>query len=208
MSDASLFISERIIFPLESTQAMASTQTEVPRTETAHSHSQDMTGDLRERVELPITGMTCAACARRIERKLSKSPGVSRAGVNFATSRATVEYDPLATNVSHLINAVKEVGYGTAGTARADFIVDDSTRPSGSSRQLEKYLNSLGGIVNVSFNLGTMEVRVEYLPGTVEIRKIRKAIEEFGYRVRDVSGNGATAEDSERAAREAEYKEL
>jgi P-type Cu+ transporter len=44
-----------------------------------------------ERVDLPITGMTCAACARRIERKLSKATGVSSAGVNFATSRATVE---------------------------------------------------------------------------------------------------------------------
>lgn len=163
---------------------------------------------MSERVELPITGMTCAACARRIERKLSKSPGVSRAGVNFATSRATVEYDPQATNVSHLIEAVKEVGYDTAGTARADFIVDDSARPSGSSQLLEKYLNSLGGVVNSSFNLGTMEVQVEYLPGTIEVRRMRQAIEEFGYRVRDVSGSGETAEDSERAAREAEYKEL
>jgi Cu+-exporting ATPase len=152
--------------------------------------------------------MTCAACARRIERKLSKSQGVNRAGVNFATSRATVEYDPQATNVSQLIEAVKEVGYGTAGTVRADFIVDDSARPSGSSRQLERYLNSLGGVVLASFNLGTMEVRVEYLPGSIEVRKVRKAIEDFGYRVRDVSGNGEAAEDSERAAREAEYKEL
>src|SRR3954470_2906033 len=148
---------------------MASTKIIAPQTESEISHSPPK---LDERVELPITGMTCAACARRIERKLSKSPGVNRAGVSFATSRATVEYDPLATNVSHLINAVKEVGYGTAGTARADFIVDDSARPSGSSRQLEKYLNSLGGVVNASFNLGTMEVRVEYLPGTVGVRRI------------------------------------
>ncbi len=49
---------------------------------------------LGERVDLSVTGMTCAACARRIERKLSRAPGVRRAGVNFATSRATVEYDP------------------------------------------------------------------------------------------------------------------
>ena len=41
------------------------------------------------RVELPITGMTCAACARRVERGLSKTPGVGAAHVNFATARAT-----------------------------------------------------------------------------------------------------------------------
>jgi P-type Cu+ transporter len=67
-----------------------------------------------KRVDLPITGMTCAACARRIERRLNKTPGVRRAGVNFATGRATVEYSPEATSVGQLIEAVKDVGYGAS----------------------------------------------------------------------------------------------
>jgi Cu+-exporting ATPase len=162
-----------------------------------------------ERVDLPITGMTCAACARRIERRLNKTPGVRRAGVNFATSRATVEYSPQETGVGQLIEAVRDVGYGTAGTARADFIVDDSARPAGSSQQLEKHMARQPGVTRVSFNLGTMEVRVEYLPGATEVKKIRAAIEEFGYRVREVSGSGdEAAADSERAARAAEYLDL
>lgn len=163
-----------------------------------------------ERIDLPITGMTCAACARRIEHKLSIAPGVRQAGVNFATSRATVEYDPQRTGVRQLIETVKDVGYGTAGTARADFIVDDSARPSGSSQPLEKHLNAQRGIVNASFNLGTMEVRVEYLPGATDVSAIRRAIEDFGYRLREVPGGGgdAAAADSEAAAREAEYKDL
>src|SRR3954470_7055354 len=140
---------------------MATTKTEASAPEITSALVPDAA---REHVDLPITGMTCAACARRIERKLKKTDGVSQAGVNFATSRATVEYDPGRTNVGRLIEAVKEVGYDTAGTARADFIVDDSARPSGSSVQLEKYLNSVVGVVTVSFNLGSMEVRVEYLP--------------------------------------------
>ena len=45
-----------------------------------------------ERVELPITGMTCASCANRIEKKLNKLDGVT-ATVNYATEKATVEYD-------------------------------------------------------------------------------------------------------------------
>ena len=52
-----------------------------------------------QRVELPVTGMTCVACARRIERRLSKTEGVSAASVNFATGRATVEYDAARTGV-------------------------------------------------------------------------------------------------------------
>lgn len=176
----------------------------------ADRHTSTTPDGAGERVDLPITGMTCAACARRIERKLGRVTGVSRAGVNFATSRATVEYDPQSTGVSQLIEAVKEVGYGTAGTARADFIVDDSARPSGSSQQLERYLQRHSGVINASFNLGTMEVRVEYLPGATEVGKIRRAIEDFGYRVREVSGSGgdAAAEDSEAAARRAEYEGL
>lgn len=163
-----------------------------------------------ERIDLPITGMTCAACANRIEKQLGKQPGVRRAGVNFATSRATVEYDPQATNVSNLIETVKETGYGTAGTARVDFIVDDSVRPSGSSQPLENLLNKLPGVITASFNLSTMEVRVEYLPGAVGTENIKHEIEDLGYRVKEIPGGGgdAAAEDSEAKWREAEYRDL
>ena len=46
------------------------------------------------RVDLPIIGMHCAGCAGRIEKALGTAAGVSRAAVNFATGRATVEYNP------------------------------------------------------------------------------------------------------------------
>jgi Cu+-exporting ATPase len=188
---------------------MASSKTDAPTDKVSVRHTQTTPDGAGERVDLPITGMTCAACARRIERQLNRTPGVQRAGVNFATSRATVEYDPETAGVSQLIEAVREIGYGTAGTARADFIVDDSARPAGSSSQLEKHLMRQAGVCSASFNLGTMEVRVEYLPGATEVRKVRRAIEEFGYRVREVSGSGSEeAEDSERAARRAEYTDL
>ncbi len=64
------------------------------------------------RVDLPLTGMTCAACARRIELRLSKSEGVESAAVNFATSRATVEYYPARTSPRELRRRVEEIGYG------------------------------------------------------------------------------------------------
>jgi Cu+-exporting ATPase len=70
-----------------------------------------------ERVDLPITGMTCAACARRIEVALSKAPGVRRAAVNFATSRATVEYSPGRVDVATIRRAVEASGYGVAEAA-------------------------------------------------------------------------------------------
>jgi len=171
-----------------------------------HDHSTpDGTG---ERIDLPITGMTCAACAARIEKSLNKSEGVRKATVNLATSRATIEYDPAATGIKQLAATVKDVGYGTTGVTRADFIVDDSARPSGSAQPLEKHLTSLRGVVDASFNLSAMRVQVEYLPGATDVASIRRAIEDFGYTVRDASGGTESGEGSEAAARKAEYDDL
>jgi Cu+-exporting ATPase len=64
-----------------------------------------------ERVDLPISGMSCAACARRIETALAGAEGVRAAHVNFATSRATVEFDPALTAVSALAQTVRDTGY-------------------------------------------------------------------------------------------------
>src|SRR3954454_15917020 len=62
-----------------------------------------------QRIELPITGMTCASCANRIERRLNKLDGVS-ASVNYATERACVEYgDGVA--VEQLVGTVEAAGY-------------------------------------------------------------------------------------------------
>ena len=69
-----------------------------------------------QRVDLPVSGMTCAACARTIERKLGKTAGVDRASVNFATSTATVEYDPNRVKVADFIGAIEDLGYGVPQT--------------------------------------------------------------------------------------------
>src|SRR5688572_17269000 len=61
-------------------------------------------------VVLPITGMTCASCANRIERKLNKLDGVT-ATVNYATEKATVAYDAGAVEPEQLLGAVEAAGY-------------------------------------------------------------------------------------------------
>jgi len=63
-----------------------------------------------QHVELPIAGMTCASCANRIERTLNKLEGVS-ASVNYATERATVDYDVTAVEPQQLVAAVEAAGY-------------------------------------------------------------------------------------------------
>ena len=62
-------------------------------------------------VSLPVTGMTCAACAANIERALKKLPGIDEAGVNYATNRATVTFDPAVLSVPAIVEAIRDVGY-------------------------------------------------------------------------------------------------
>src|SRR5260370_5082450 len=68
----------------------------------------------REVVDLSVGGMTCASCAARIERVLARQPGVEHAGVNYATARASVTYDPAQTNLDALTDAVVGIGYEAA----------------------------------------------------------------------------------------------
>jgi P-type Cu+ transporter len=75
-----------------------------------------------DQLDLPITGMTCASCASRIERSLNELDGV-RASVNYATERATVEYDSGSVAPERLVQAVESVGYGAALPA------DEPARP-------------------------------------------------------------------------------
>jgi P-type Cu+ transporter len=162
-----------------------------------------------ERVDLPVTGMTCAACARRVERSLSRAAGVSSAAVNFATARATVEFDPAQTGIRALVETVHKSGYGVEPFDSAEFVVDDSARPAGTAAVLEQHLRRAPGVVDAAFNLSTMVVRVEFLPAVTDAPAIRRQIASLGYRVHESRPPGSPAgvrsvEDAQRA----EYRGL
>ena len=80
------------------------------RRATTRLRSPRMKTSAPERVDLPVSGMTCAACARAIERTLAVAPGVDRARVNLATNTATVEYDPTVTGVRDFVGAIEDLG--------------------------------------------------------------------------------------------------
>ena len=91
---------------------------------------------LTEQVELPIRGMTCASCANRIERGLNKVDGVT-ATVNYATERATVQYDPTAVEPEQLVGAIEAEGYSARlpSAERAADEADADADPTASLRR-------------------------------------------------------------------------
>src|ERR671914_245927 len=64
------------------------------------------------RIDIPVTGMSCASCVGRVERALEKLPGVLEASVNLASERATVEYLAGEVEPRDLEKAVEGAGYG------------------------------------------------------------------------------------------------
>ncbi|AHG89478.1 heavy metal translocating P-type ATPase [Gemmatirosa kalamazoonensis] len=68
--------------------------------------------DAAERIVIPVSGMTCAACQARVQRTLAKTPGVVDAAVNLMMGNATVAYDPSAVSADALVETIRRTGYG------------------------------------------------------------------------------------------------
>jgi Cu+-exporting ATPase len=86
---------------------------------------------VRDHLELPIAGMTCASCANRIERRLNTLAGVT-ASVNYATEKATVDFDAAAVAPEDLLAAIEGAGYRAtlpAAAPEAPAAEDDPTAP-------------------------------------------------------------------------------
>src|SRR5690242_8229316 len=81
---------------------------------TSHLTHPDASGATHdaEKVVIPVSGMTCAACQSRVQRTLNKTPGVVDASVNLMMGSATVAFDPSATTPEALVETIRATGYG------------------------------------------------------------------------------------------------
>jgi P-type Cu+ transporter len=132
-------------------------------------------------IALPIGGMTCASCVRRVEKALSKVPGVQSASVNLATERATVGYTPGQVDLPTLRAAVEKAGY-TVPTEEALLPIGGMTCAS-CVRRVERALTRLPGVEQASVNLATEKATVRYNPAMAGPGDFRKAVEKAGYSV-------------------------
>ncbi len=100
-----------------------------------------------ERVELPITGMTCANCAMNIERALKrKTPGVLGASVNFASERAAIDYDSGQIDIDGLIAAIQKAGFNALAPVEDESEMADqesTARQTEIQDQTQKFLVGL-----------------------------------------------------------------
>ncbi|WP_060788694.1 heavy metal translocating P-type ATPase [Geobacillus zalihae] len=130
-------------------------------------------------VTLKVTGMTCAACANRIEKVLNKMEGV-KAHVNLAMEKATIQYDPSKQTIADIETKIENLGYGVA-TEKVTLDIEGMTCAACATR-IEKGLNRMEGVTSAAVNLATNSAVVEYKEGVTSVEDILEKIKKLGYK--------------------------
>ncbi|ARO88303.1 copper-translocating P-type ATPase [Nitrosospira lacus] len=151
-----------------------------------------------KQLELPIEGMTCTACAARIEKNLNKLPGV-RAVVNFANEKARVEFDDTATPPEELIRSIEKAGFHVAPQS-VQLQISGMTCAACSGR-IEKALNKLPGVA-ATVNLATEIAHVRLNPGAgaTMVDNLIAAVAKAGYGAREISEASRAEEKARKLA--------
>ncbi|WHZ00031.1 heavy metal translocating P-type ATPase [Peribacillus simplex] len=133
----------------------------------------------KKETTLQIAGMTCAACAVRIEKGLKKIDGVEDASVNFALEKSKVTFDPSKSSVNQLKDKVESLGYKVV-SEKAEFDIFGMTCAACANR-IEKRLNKVDGVQNATVNFALESALVEYNPDEVSVTNMKDAIKKLGY---------------------------
>jgi len=146
-----------------------------------------------------ITGMTCAACATRIEKGLNKMQGVENATVNLALEKATVKYRDGELSPMEIKEKVEGLGYGVV-TEKLELDISGMTCAACATR-IEKGLNKMSGVNKATVNLALEKATIQYNPVSVAPDELIGKINKLGY--------GATKKESEQVTvnqKEAEFE--
>ncbi|WP_242276999.1 heavy metal translocating P-type ATPase [Bacillus cereus group sp. BfR-BA-01446] len=135
----------------------------------------------QKEANLQISGMTCAACANRIEKGLKKVEGVHDANVNFALEKTKIMYDPQKTNPQQFKQKVESLGYGIVSD-KAEFTVSGMTCAACANR-VEKRLNKLEGVNGATVNFALESATVDFNPDEINVNEMKSAITKLGYKL-------------------------
>lgn len=153
---------------------------------------------------LNIRGMTCAACAQRIEKTVRKLSGIEQASVNLASEKLFVEYDESSLSLTTIKEAVAKIGYEVVEKTSSSNV----TIPIGGmtcaacAQRVEKGLKKLDGVDNVSVNFATEKATISYNPQKVRVSTMKETIEKLGYQALEINKVDAADEDRERKQKE------
>ncbi|QUF64744.1 heavy metal translocating P-type ATPase [Bacillus atrophaeus] len=135
----------------------------------------------QKEIALQVSGMTCAACASRIEKGLKRMDGVADAHVNLALETSNVTYNPSETGAAAIKEKIEKLGYGVV-TEKAKFQIAGMTCAACANR-IEKRLNKTEGVSSAPVNFALETVAVEYNPKEVTINDLKETVAKLGYQL-------------------------
>lgn len=159
----------------------------------------------QETLVLPIEGMTCAACAGRLERVLQRVEGVAEAGVSFASEQATLRLDP-SIDRARLRGAVEKAGFSIP-PASARLSISGMTCATCAGR-VEKALARAPGVVSAQVNFAGEVATVAYDPSIGSPAELVLAVEKAGYAATPTAGAAEEAEARRRSAEAEDRRDL
>lgn len=130
-----------------------------------------------------IGGMTCSACANRIEKVVSKMDGVKEANVNFATETLTVNYDDKIITKAEIEQKVEKIGYKVEKNIQSHTYKIEGMTCSACASRVEKVTNKMPGVENAVVNFATEKLSVSYDADAVSFGDIKAKVEKAGYKL-------------------------
>ena len=130
-----------------------------------------------------IGGMTCSACANRIEKVVSKMDGVKEANVNFATETLTVNYDDKIITKAEIEQKVEKIGYKVEKNIQSHTYKIEGMTCSACASRVEKVTNKMPGVENAVVNFATEKLSVSYDADSVSFGDIKAKVEKAGYKL-------------------------
>ncbi|MGL6107177.1 heavy metal translocating P-type ATPase [Romboutsia sp.] len=132
-----------------------------------------------------IGGMTCAACAKAVERVTKKLDGVESSSVNIATEKLDIQFDSSKTNFEVIKSSIEKAGY-TVINENQNKILElkiGGMTCAACSKAVERVTKKLDGVENSSVNIATEKANIEYDPSKIRISQIKQVIEKAGYTI-------------------------
>ncbi|MDQ7054707.1 MAG: heavy metal translocating P-type ATPase [candidate division KSB1 bacterium] len=137
-----------------------------------------------QKTQLKVTGMHCAGCVATVEKAIKRTPGVLEVGVNLATAKAIVKYDPNKLNLMELEKAIINAGYGVEHDSAKVVLKIDGMHCAGCVASVEKALKKAPGVRDAVVNLTTEKALVQIDSDGASPDELIKAVEQAGYQAR------------------------
>ena len=135
-----------------------------------------------EESTLQISGMTCTACAARVEKGISQMTGVDKANVNFALEQLSVQYDPDETNVNEFKKEIEKIGYSVI-EQKTEFDISGMTCAACATK-IEKGIKKMEGVSRANVNFALETISVTYNDNEVQPHEMIAKVKKLGYELR------------------------